>query len=71
MAKKILSKNHKKHNKTNNKISISGSMRVVCKVVFNPLYPLIKRIIITFRTLLKPFRTLLKPYGIMVSLDET
>jgi len=49
-------------------LSISGSVILkgqrVCKVVFNPLYPLIKRIIIAFRTLLKP-------YGIMVSLDET
>ena len=35
----------------------------ICKVVFNPLYPLINRIIIAFRALLKP-------YGIIVSLDE-
>jgi hypothetical protein len=35
----------------------------ICKVVFNPLYPLINRIITAFRTLLKP-------YGIIVSLDE-
>jgi len=35
----------------------------ICKVVFNPLYPLINRIITAFRALLKP-------YGIIVSLDE-
>jgi hypothetical protein len=35
----------------------------VCKVVFNPSYPLINRIIVAFRALLKP-------YGITVSLDE-
>lgn len=49
-------------------VSISGSVILkgqrICKVVFNPLYPLIKRIVIAFRTLLKP-------YGIMVSLDES
>lgn len=48
-------------------LSISGSVILkgqrVCKIVFNPLYPLIKRIIIAFRALLRP-------YGIMVSLDE-
>jgi len=48
-------------------LSISGSVvlkgQKVCSVVFNPSYPLIKRIIIAFRTLLKP-------YGIMVSLGE-
>lgn len=36
----------------------------VCSIAFNPSYPLINRIIIAFKTLLKP-------YGIMVSLDET
>jgi len=35
----------------------------ICKVVFNPLYPLINRITIAFKALLKP-------YGIIVSLDE-
>ncbi len=49
-------------------LSISGSVILkgqrVCKVIFNPLYPLIKRFVIAFRTLLKP-------YGIMVSLGET
>lgn len=35
----------------------------ICKVVFNPLYPLINRIITAFRALLKP-------YGIIVSSDE-
>jgi len=44
-----------------NLLSISGR---VYEVVFNPLYPLIKLIIIAFRTLLKH-------YGIVVSLDET
>ncbi len=48
-------------------LSISGSVILkgqrICKVVFNPSYPLIRRIVIAFRTLLKP-------YGIMVSLGE-
>lgn len=35
----------------------------ICRVVFNPSFPLIKRIITAFRALLKP-------YGITVSLDE-
>lgn len=49
-------------------LSISGLVVLkgqrVCKVVFNPSYPLIRRIVIAFRTLLKP-------YGIVVSLGET
>ena len=49
-------------------LSISGLVTLkgqkVCSVAFNPSYSLIKRIVIAFRTLLKP-------YGIMVSLDET
>jgi hypothetical protein len=49
-------------------LSICGSVTLkgqrVCSVAFNPSYPLIKRIVVAFRTLLKP-------YGIMVSLDET
>lgn len=48
-------------------LSISGLVTLkgqkVCSVAFNPSYSLIKRIVIAFRTLLKP-------YGIMVSLDE-
>jgi len=49
-------------------LSISGLVTLkgqkVCSVAFNPSYSLVKRIVIAFRTLLKP-------YGIMVSLDET
>ena len=35
----------------------------VLSVIINPLYPLVRRIIIAFKALLKP-------YGISVSLDE-
>jgi len=48
-------------------LSVPGKVTLkaqrVCEVVFNPSYPLINRIIVAFRALLKP-------YGITVSLDE-
>ena len=48
-------------------LSVPGKVTLkaqkVCRVVFNPTFPLVKRIIIAFRALLKP-------YGITVSLDE-
>jgi hypothetical protein len=48
-------------------LSLSGTVMMkkgkVLRVILNPLYPLIKRIITAFEALLKP-------YGIIVSLDE-
>ncbi len=48
-------------------LSISGKLVIrnqrICKVILNPLYPMIKRIVTAFRILLEP-------YGIAVSLDE-
>ena len=48
-------------------LSVPGKVTLkaqkVCRIVFNPSFPLINRIIIAFRALLKP-------YGITVSLDE-
>jgi len=49
-------------------LSISGRVEMkgqrIMKVILNPLYPIINRIKIAFRTLLKP-------YGIAVSLDKS
>ncbi len=48
-------------------LSISGKVVMrnqrICKVILNPLYPMINRIVTAFRILLEP-------YGIAVSLDE-
>lgn len=48
-------------------LCLTGKVKIkegkVLSIVINPLYPLVRRIIIAFKALLKP-------YGIMVSLDE-